>query len=201
MPPDAIQIETDERELLTRLRARDDRAFETIVREHMPRMLAVARRLLRNDDDAADAVQDAFVSAFRSLDRFEGASRIGTWLHRIAVNAALMKLRARARRNEASIEALLPTFQSDGHRDNPRPAWSTSTESLLERAETLTMIRAQIDALPDDHRTVLVLRDVEGLDTEATAEALGISPGAVKTRLHRARMALRTLLERELAGA
>lgn len=190
----------DEAGLIALLRSGDTQAFESVVRTNMPRMLAVARRMLRNDEDAADAVQDAFVSAFRSLDRFEGSSKLATWLHRITVNAALMKLRRKASRDEVSIEALLPTFMADGHREDPRPAWTEPTESLLERDEMRAMIRARIDELPDDYRTILILRDIEELDTDATAEALGITPGAVKTRLHRARMALRTLLEREFAS-
>jgi RNA polymerase sigma-70 factor (ECF subfamily) len=198
-PSDGFAV-IDEAALLARLRAGDEQAFEQIVREFGGRMLAAARRLLGSDDDAADAVQEAFISAFRSLHQFEGGARLGTWLHRIAINAALMKLRARRRRGEVAIEGLLPTFTDDGHRRNPRPAWAESSADLLERRETIALVRARIDQLPDDYRTVLMLRDIEELSTEETAEVLGIRPGAVKTRLHRARMALRELLERELAA-
>lgn len=184
-------------DLLSRLRSGDAGAFEQLIRTHGPRMLAVASRLLRCESDAADAVQEAFLAAWKSLDRFEGGSTLGTWLHRIVVNAALMKLRIVKRRSELSIESLLPTFQDDGHRQNVQPAWSAPAEDLLQRQEMRQMIRDKVNLLPDDYRTVIMLRDIEELDTDATAEALGITPGAVKTRLHRARMALRQLLERE----
>lgn len=185
--------------LRTRVIAGDPAAFESLVRLYGPRMLTVARRILGNDDDAADAVQEAFLSAFRSLGRFESQSSLGTWLHRIAVNAALMRLRTRRRRPERSIDELLPTFKEDGHRNVEREAWTDCPEVLLARRETASLIRAKIDELPCDYRTVLILRDIEGLDTEDTATYLGLQVGAVKTRLHRARMALRELLESELA--
>ena len=109
--------------LLERLRAGEAAAFERLVREQGGRMLAVARRFLREDEDARDAVQDAFLSAFRSLDSFEGQAKLSTWLHRIVVNAALMKLRARKRRPEESIEELLPRFLEDGHQAEPATPW------------------------------------------------------------------------------
>lgn len=189
----------DDAALLTRLRAGEGRAFEELVRTNGPRMLAVARRFFTTDEDAADAVQDAFLSAFKALPSFEGGSALGTWLHRITVNASLMRLRARRRRPEIPIDDLLPRYRDDGHRIDPLPASHPTDESDLERRELLARVRVKIDLLPDDYRTVLVLRDIEGLDTEAAAEALEITPGAVKTRLHRARQALRTLLEVELS--
>jgi RNA polymerase sigma-70 factor, ECF subfamily len=188
----------DEAGLLARIRAGDAEAFEWLVRTHSPRMLMVARRLLRCESAAADAVQEAFLAAWKALGDFEGGSTLGTWLHRIVVNAALMKLRSVKRRNELSIESMVPTFRDDGHRENVRPAWTTPAETLLQREETRQMIREKINMLPDDYRTVIMLRDIEELDTDATAEALGITAGAVKTRLHRARMALRELLQGEL---
>ncbi|MBX7185367.1 MAG: sigma-70 family RNA polymerase sigma factor, partial [Vicinamibacteria bacterium] len=108
-------------ELLKALREGREEAFETLVRLHTGRMLSVCRRILRNDEEARDAVQEAFVSAFRGLATFEGTSLLGTWLHRIAVNASLMRLRSRKRRPEESIEELLPAFKDDGHaRIEPR---------------------------------------------------------------------------------
>jgi RNA polymerase sigma-70 factor (ECF subfamily) len=186
---------SDDIELLERIRAGDERACEALVREHGGRMLAVARRFLRTEEDSADAVQDAFLSAFRSLDGFEGNSGLGTWLHRIVVNVCLMRLRARSRRPEVRIDDLLPTFDQSGHHSHPIPAWDDEAVARLTRAETRAHVRACIDRLPDPYREVLVLRDIEELDTEQTAQHLGINPGAVKTRLHRARQVLRTLLE------
>jgi RNA polymerase sigma-70 factor (ECF subfamily) len=184
----------DERGLVDRLRAGDERACEALVRQHAGRMLGVARRLLRSEEDSADAVQDAFVSAFRSLDSFAGQSSLGTWLHRIVVNACLMKLRAQSRRPQNVPLDLLPAFDETGHHAQPVRGWAEQAPALLERAETRAQVRACIDQLPESHRTVLLLRDIEELDTEETARQLGIAPGAVKTRLHRARQALRTLL-------
>lgn len=182
-----------ERAFVERLKAGDEKAYETLVREHSGRMLAVARRFLRSEDDAGDAVQEAFVSAFRAIDRFEGGARISTWLHRIVVNAALMKLRTRRRRPEASIDELLPRWKEDGHPvDTPAP-WSA--EKLVQRDQLRGLVREGIDQLPDGYREVLILRDIEELDTQEAAEVLGISGNAVKTRLHRARQALREVLD------
>jgi len=188
----------DESRLVAALKAGDAAAFEQMVRLHGGRMLAVARRLLRSEEDAADAVQDAFLSAFRGIDGFAEGSQLSTWLHRIAVNAALMKLRTRRRHPEEPIEDLLPKFCEDGHRENPGPAWSGSLERLLESKETRQLVRECIDRLPESYRTVLLLRDIEELDTEEAATALGMTTNAVKVRLHRARQALRELLDPHL---
>jgi len=183
-------------DFVARLRAGDEAAYAELVRAQGGRMLAVARRLLRSDDDAADAVQEAFVSAFRAIASFEGGARLSTWLHRIVVNAALMKLRTRSRRPEVSIDELLPKFYEDGHHvDEPAEWKSPSQLAALERQETRNLVREQIDRLPADYRTVLMLRDIEGLDTKETAELLGVTPNAAKIRLHRARLALRGLLD------
>ena len=190
----------DDVELLERIRAGDERACEALVRQHSGRMLAVARRFLRNEEDSADAVQDAFLSAFRSLEGFERNSALGTWLHRIVVNVCLMRLRARSRNREVRIDDLLPTFDETGHHSRPVRAWEDDALARLARAETRAHVRACIDRLPAPYREVLVLRDIEELDTEQTAQQLGINPGAVKTRLHRARQALRTLLEPLVIG-
>jgi RNA polymerase sigma-70 factor, ECF subfamily len=170
--------------------------FEDLVRRFGPRLLAVARRLLRSEDDARDAVQDALLSAFRSMDRFEGHAAPETWLHRIVVNTALMKLRSRKRKPETAIEDLLPGFLEDGHHERHVHDWPECPERQLGRRETQAIVRACIDQLPEAHRTILVLRDIEELSTEEAAVALGISAGAAKLRLHRARQALRGLLSR-----
>jgi RNA polymerase sigma-70 factor (ECF subfamily) len=140
-------------------------------------------------------VQDAFLSAFRSLDGFEGNSGLGTWLHRIVVNVCLMKLRARSRSREIRIGDLLPTFDETGRFPRPVRPWEDHALARLTRAETRAQVRAGIDELPEPYREILLLRDIEELDTDQTAQQLGTTPGAVKTRLHRARQALRTLLE------
>jgi len=188
----------DEAQFVAALRAGDGRAYERLVREFGGRMLAVARRILRSEEDARDALQEAYLQAFRALPRFEGQARISTWLHRIVVNAALMKIRSRKVRPEESIEPLLPTFRDDGHATVAFCAWDESADELLERRETREMVRAAIDRLPDTYRTVLMLRDIEELDTQEVAELLGVTANAVKIRLHRARQALRELLDGQL---
>jgi RNA polymerase sigma-70 factor, ECF subfamily len=197
---DPNRCASDDVELLERVRSGDERACEALVRQHGGRMLAVARRLLRTEEDSADAVQDAFLSAFRSLESFEGNSALGTWLYRIVVNVCLMRLRARSRSREVRIDDLLPTFDESGHHSHPVRAWQDGALARLTGPETRAHVRACMDRLPDSYREVLVLRDIEELDTEQTAQHLGINPGAVKTRLHRARQALRTLLEPFVLG-
>jgi RNA polymerase sigma-70 factor, ECF subfamily len=169
--------------------------FEEWVERYGPRMLATARRLLRDDAEAQDCVQDAFLAAFRNLAGFQGRSSAGTWLHRILINEALTRIRSRTRRREESIEHLLPEFDATGMRMGVEPRSPVGIESLLQSEEVRNQVRAAIDRLPARYRTILLVRDIEGYDTEEAAALLEISTGAVKTRLHRARAALKKLLE------
>src|SRR3954451_13765083 len=187
----------DERALLEALRARHDAAFETMVRVYGGRLLAVARRITQNDEDARDVLQSAYLSAFRALSHFEGTCQLSTWLHRIVVNTALMRLRSKRRKPEESIEDLLPTFQEDGHHVEQFAEWNTPADQLIERNETRATVRACIDRLPDNYRSVLLLRDIEERSTQEVAVALSMTSTAVKVRLHRARQALSTLLRQE----
>lgn len=182
----------DEAALLAALRAGSEDAYEQLVRSQGGRMLAVARRLLGDGEDARDAVQEAFGNAFRGVGSFAGNAKLSTWLHRIVVNAALMKLRTRRRKPEQPIDDLLPVFEADGHRRDPGGPWAPAER--LERREVRRLVREAIDQLPESYRTVLVLRDIEELDTGEVAARLGLTTGVVKTRLHRARQALRTLI-------
>jgi RNA polymerase sigma-70 factor (ECF subfamily) len=184
----------DERQFVARLKARDPDAFEVLVRQNGPRMLALAWRVLGDEDGARDVVQEAFASAFRAMDGFAADARLSTWLHRIVVNTALMKLRRRRRRPEEPIEPLLPAFRDDGHHEAAFAAWG-DVEEQLRRREVRDVVRRAIERLPDSYRTVLVLRDIEEMSTAEAARALGLTENAVKTRLHRARQALRTLLD------
>lgn len=182
--------------LVAGLQAGDAGAFETLVRRHSAPLLRLARRFLGNEEDARDALQDALIAVHRSIRSFEGNAMLSTWLHRVVVNACLMRLRARRRRpDECDIESLLPAFKEDGHQLEPSTPWTETAESMLERAETRALVRECIATLPDAYRIVLHLRDIEELSTEETAEILGITRNAVKIRLHRARQALRTLLD------
>ena len=193
MPESITRIESDAM-LVARLQAGDPDAYETVVRIHGGRLLSVARRFLPNNEDAQDAVQEAFIKAFRAIGTFEERAQLHTWLHRILVNTALMKIRSRKRRPEESIDDLLPTFQADGHQTTESRDWS---DAIFERKETAAMVRRAIAQLPDHYRVVLTLRDIEERDTMETAAALGTTTTVVKVRLHRARQALRTLLDRE----
>jgi RNA polymerase sigma-70 factor (ECF subfamily) len=184
-----LSVPAAEAGLVARLRGGDERAFEELVRRYTPRLRAVAGRFLRSEEDQADAVQDAFLSAFRALGAFAGKASLSTWLHRIVVNACLTKLRSRSRGGEVPLDDLLPAGEERV------AATEGQAVANLASAETRAQVRACIDRLPESYRTVLVLRDIEELDTDRTARAVGATPAAVKTRLHRARQALRTLLE------
>lgn len=185
-----------ERELIEGLRARSEQSYAVLVREYGPAMLAVTRRLLRNEDDARDAFQEAFVQVLRGIRSFRGDSSLATWLHRIAWNAALLKIRRAARRREVGIDALLPTYDDTGHRVQRAPVIEDDPSEKLEQQELRARVRAGIARLPLRYRSVLVLRDLEDKTTKEAAEMLGISEGAVKVRLHRARKALATILGR-----
>jgi RNA polymerase sigma-70 factor, ECF subfamily len=189
----------DETALLAALKAGQESAFETLIRLYGSRLLAVARRFTRNEDDAKDVLQSAYLNAFRAVSHFEGNCQLSTWLHRIVVNTALMKLRSRKRKPEEAIEALLPGFQDDGHHVEQFSEWSIPADALLERQQTRATVRECIQQLPDSYRLVLLLRDIEERSTQEAADVLGITPTAVKVRLHRARQALSTLLRRHYA--
>jgi RNA polymerase sigma-70 factor (ECF subfamily) len=181
-------------ELVEALRAGNATAYEDLVRLHGGRLLSVARRLLGSEEDARDALQEAFLNAFRSIDRFAGDSLLSTWLHRIVVNVSLMKLRRRKRKPEESLDHLLPAFKDDGHFEERFESGTEPADERLARREVQAAVREAIDRLPEHYRTVLLLRDIEGMGTADVADELEITPNAVKLRLHRARQALRTLL-------
>jgi RNA polymerase sigma-70 factor (ECF subfamily) len=194
MTPAVFRAKTEDAELVARVRTGDEGACEALIREHAGAMRAVARRLLRCEADSADAVQEAFLAAFRAIDSFAGNAALSSWLHRIVVNCCLARLRSRKRLRTVSLDDL-PALDGPGRHVRPASPWAPDAEQQAVRAETRAQVRACIDQLPDAYRTVLVLRDIEELDTDQTAERLGSTPGAVKTRLHRARQALRSLLE------
>ena len=195
VPRPEADEEARERDLLEALRAGDEPAYETLIRDYGGRMLAAARRILPTEEDAQDAVQEAFLSAFRKLDSFKGQSKLGTWLHRIAINAALMKLRTMRRRKELDVDELLPKFTEGGNFSEMPKAWSEPSVESAMRAEARQQVRDAIDKLPENYRVALLLRDIEELDNQAVAEALGVTVNAAKIRVHRARLALRELLD------
>jgi len=175
-------------EVVARVRAGEGALFELLMRRHNQRVFRAARAVLRDDGEAEDVVQDAFVRAYRALDGFEGRAAFATWLTRIAVNEALARRRARIRTRPALEPAMsLPASTPDPERD-------------AGDAELGRLLTAAVDGLPESLRVVFVLRDVEGLDTAETASCLDLSQAAVKVRLHRARHALRVELDRRLGA-
>lgn len=184
--------------LVLALQRGDDEAFEILVRQHSARLLIVIRRILQNDSDAQDALQDTFLNIYKSIHRFTPGARLSSWLYGIAVHCAQMKARTRSRQRERAIEDLLPNFTKDGAHADALAGWNEPAGESLDRADLRTRVRQRIAELPESYKTVLLLRDIEQFDTEETAAILKISTGAVKVRLHRARQALRTLLESDL---
>lgn len=193
------QLRAEEAELVAALQSRDLKrdahAYERLVRTYGQPLLAVARQLLSCDADAHDVLQEAFLSIFLHIGSFAGDARLLTWMHRIVVNAALMRLRTQRRKAEQPIDELLPAYLEDGHQVRDTLPWRPTVSSELEDLQTRALVRGAIDRLPLSYRTVLILRDIQELDTEETAKIMGLTQGAVKVRLHRARQALRTLLE------
>lgn len=196
LPPTPWPHPSD-RELLPGLHAGEEAAFRAFVRRFCDPMYYVALRLLGNAEDTREVVQEAFFNAFRGLPDFDEHSRLSTWLHRIVVNAALRFLEKRAKTPQHSIEALLPHFTDGEHHTVEPRAPEIGVEEILAKRELHAAVHRCIAELPEIYRTVVLLRDIEGYSTAAAAELLAITEMVVKTRLHRGRQALRTLLEPE----
>jgi RNA polymerase sigma-70 factor (ECF subfamily) len=186
--------------LVEHLRQGDAKAVEALMERFGTRVYRLAYGITRNASDAEEVVQDVFLTVVRKIDAFEARSALGTWIHRVTTNTALNKRRGKRSEVETSLEELLPAYKEDGHRDGERSFvladWSALPDEALLSREGRREIARALDALPAAHRAVLVLRNVEGLSSEEAADALGESVSAVKSRLHRARMALREQLTR-----
>jgi RNA polymerase sigma-70 factor (ECF subfamily) len=195
---DLVQV-ADEAELVARARAGDFAAFERLIAPHEGRLFALARHLV-GPDEAPDVLQTGLLAALEALPRFEGAAAFGTWLTRIVTNAGLKLLRARRGRPAASLDALGAAAGDDDELPHPQVIadWREDPVRTVERAELRHLLDAAVAALPAHHRAVFVLRDVAGLSTAETAAALDLTPGNVKIRLLRARLALRERLTRAL---
>ena len=184
--------------LFERLRAGDAAALEPLMERFGSRVYRVATGICGSAADAEEVVQDVFLILFRKAGSFEGRAALGTWLYRIAVNTSLNKRRGKRAELEEPLEDLLPSYKDDGHRQGDRSFlladWSQMPDATLLSKEGRETIRAAVDRLPYHYRAVLILRDVEELSSEAVAEILGESVASVKSRLHRARMALREVL-------
>lgn len=182
----------DEQALIERLQAGDQAAYAEMVDTYAGRIYNLALRLMGDEAAAEDVLQETFLNAFRAIDRFEGRSQLGTWLYRIANNTALMQLR---KKEPVTFSIDSPVETDDGD-ELPRQFFDFCClpERELLSDEARQEMRAAIDDLPDTLRVVFVLRDLEGLSTQETADELGLSVPAVKTRLMRARLALRERL-------
>lgn len=194
-PPADDALIDGEAHLISGLQAGREEAFRELVTKYTARLLPVARRFLQNEEDARDALQDAFFQAFRGIEKFKGESRLGTWLHRIVVNASLMRIRKTQAKREESIEDLLPRFVEDGHQARPATRWGEPADRSMLRDEIRSLVKSSIKRLPPNYRNVILLRDIEELSTAEAASALGVTENTVKVRLHRARQALRELID------
>lgn len=185
----------DETALVARAKAGDTAAFSELVSQYERKIFRLAKNITRHDEDAEDVLQEAFLKAYEHLDRFEGHSKFYTWLVRIAVNEALMKLRKR--KTDKTVPLDEPVDLGEEVVQREIAVWEGNPEQLYSGEEMRKILEEALDSLKPDFRTVFTLRDIEELSTEETAEALGISVAAVKSRLLRARLALREKLTRQ----
>jgi RNA polymerase sigma-70 factor (ECF subfamily) len=183
MPATAVPETLTDEEVVARVVEGDTALFEILVRRHNTRVYRAVRAVLRDDGDAEDVMQEAYLHAYRGLRAFEGRAQFSTWLTRIAVNAALAR---RGKPNRNGDDTMLTLVEAEG----PDPEQQTLTSELR------TVMEREVAALPDTFREVIILRDVEGLSTAEAATCLAISEDLVKTRLHRARALLRDRLYR-----
>jgi RNA polymerase sigma-70 factor (ECF subfamily) len=189
-----VEPPSEESILVDAARAGDIGAFESLVRRYDRNVFRIAQHITQNREDAEDVVQDAFLKAYQNLGQFQGQSKFYTWLVRIAVNEALMRLRRRRPERMISIDEDVRT--EDDSMPREIADWSPNPEQQYTQAELKDILGKTIQGLPPSFRTVFVLRDVEGLSTEETASALELSVPAVKSRLLRARLQLRERLNK-----
>jgi RNA polymerase sigma-70 factor (ECF subfamily) len=185
----------DEAALVERARSGDQQAFGDLVTQYERKVYRLAMNITRNEEDAEDVLQEAFLKAYGHLDRFKGDSKFYTWLVRIAVNEALMKLRQRKGDRTVPLDEPVDTGEETMVREIA--VWGDNPEQQYSKEEIQNILSEAVDSLKPDFRTVFTLRDIEEMSTEETAEILGISVPAVKSRLLRARLALREKLTRQ----
>ena len=191
---DATAIE--DRALLDRAQEGDIEAFESLVERHTDRLYGLALRMTRSEADAAEVVQDTFLAAYQNLKNFRGEAAFGSWVHRIAANNALMRLRHQRVVEAASDEMVGPEFTERGSlAEVPDVDWSRRADEKVLDEELGRAIRQGTDSLPEGYREVFLLKDVEGMSYEEIAEMMKITVPAVKSRLHRARLALREKID------
>jgi RNA polymerase sigma-70 factor, ECF subfamily len=181
--------------LVEALRREDPEAPELLVETYGDRVYRLALRITGSNEDAEEVAQDALWTAARKISTFKGEAAFGSWLYRIAANAAYQKLRARkAKAHEIAMDDVLPAFDDAGRHFEPMADWSDRVDEQALQGELRRVLGAAIDELPPDYRTALVMHDVEGLSNPDIADALGISLPAVKSRVHRSRLFVRKQL-------
>ena len=193
--PEQSAAASDEVQLVERARAGDLEAFEELLGRHQQRVMRVVLSILKEPMDAEEVAQDVFLTVFEKIDHFRGDSSFSTWLHRVAVNAALMRRRKSKADRSVPLDDVMPSFDERGHLAVDIADWSQQAGDPVLAREAGEVIEAAVEKLDEMYRTVFGLRDVQGFSTEETAEILELSVPAVKSRLHRARLFLR----RELA--
>ncbi|MBI4381829.1 MAG: sigma-70 family RNA polymerase sigma factor [candidate division NC10 bacterium] len=189
-----VQESGSDLDLVRWIKEGEQSAFERLVERFQDRVYRLALRISRNPQDAEEITQEVFLTIYQKIVTFEARAAFGTWLYRIATNAALMKIRSRRAQNELTIEDYLPQFTEEGHHRFPVADWGDDPERPLLDQESREALENAISALPPDYQVPVLLRDVEGLSNAEVAEVLRVSVPALKARLHRARLVLRGML-------
>ena len=187
-----------ERSLLRRLRDRDERAFRELLELHRDRVFNITFRMLGNRAEAEDVAQEVFISVFKTIDHFREESKFSTWLYRVAVNHCKNRIKYLARRHDRDRDELDETSDQANGAISGAPVRAAQPDRALASAQMERLLQEAIGSLDDDHRIVVVLRDVEDLSIEEICEITGLPDGTVKSRLHRARLALRKKLQRHV---
>jgi RNA polymerase sigma-70 factor, ECF subfamily len=180
-----------DKELIKRFQEGDQLSFEELISRYSAKAFSLATRLTRNQEDAEEVLQDVFVTVFRKIDGFEGKSSFSSWLYRVTVNSALMKLRKRRQDQSIPMDEVLSQV---ANKASTRSTFFTEGEAGRTRAEISAALEEAIVSLPDEYRPVFVLRDIDGLSSKEVSEILDLSVPAVKSRLHRSRLMLRKKL-------
>jgi RNA polymerase sigma-70 factor (ECF subfamily) len=187
--------ETNEQSLIARLKAKDEAALDLLMSEYGGKVYGLSLRLTSNHHDAEEICQDVFLAVFEKIDGFRGEAKLSSWVYRITANAALMKLRKRPKVHALPLEEELgPAMTEEGMIAEPVVDWSRLPNYELERKELGQRIEQAMNLLPAEYRSVVVLRDVEGLSAQEACEILSLSEAALKSRLHRGRLFLRKQL-------
>jgi RNA polymerase sigma-70 factor (ECF subfamily) len=187
-----------ERSLLRRLRDRDERAFRELLELHKDRVYNITFRMLGNRAEAEDVAQEVFISVFKTIDQFREESKFSTWLYRVAVNHCKNRIKYLARRHDRDRDELDETSHQTNGAIVGAPVRAAQPDRALASAQMERLLQEAISTLDDDHRIVVVLRDVEDLSIEEICDITGLPDGTVKSRLHRARLALRKKLQRHV---